>query len=61
MGNVIQMRSMPAKSRTKKGHQNSDLKKELLSRGFYVQPVGRGGNKDIDYLIVSCNPPKNES
>ena len=60
MGNIVQMPGSPKKEKIKKGHTNGDLKKEFLSRGFYVNSVGRGGDEDIDYLIVSCDPPKKD-
>lgn len=39
--------------------QNKKLKKELWKKGFFVQEIGQGG--EIDYLIVSCVEPKNET
>lgn len=57
-GRLIQMNERPAVPKKRKGHPNSDLKDELLKRGYYVQPVGRGGSEDIEYLIVTTEPPK---
>lgn len=60
MARIIQMKAIISGTKKKKGLPNANLKRELLSRGYYVHGVGRGGPEDIDYLIVSCNPPKNQ-
>lgn len=36
--------------------QNVALKKELWSRGYYVNEINACGG--IEYLVVSCCPPK---
>ncbi len=39
--------------------KNKSLKKELCSKGYYVQEVGQTDIGECDYLIVSCVEPKN--
>jgi hypothetical protein len=58
MGKVVKIEVSKQLQAQKKGRSNSDLRKELLKRGFYVQPVTRGDAEDIEYLIVSTLPPR---
>ena len=38
---------------------NAQLANELSNKGFYVNKISRGNDTDdIDYLVVSVNPPK---
>ena len=38
---------------------NAQLANELLNKGFYVNKISRGNDTDdVDYLVVSVNPPK---
>jgi hypothetical protein len=44
------------------GITNEELFIELQDRGFYVQKIGLDNGdapQDIDYLVVTCSPPKN--
>ncbi|MFZ5977092.1 MAG: hypothetical protein EO766_13150 [Hydrotalea sp. AMD] len=43
-----------------KEQTNKELFEELWERGYFVMKLTRDGDDDIDYLVVSTLPPKDE-